>query len=396
MDKYDLLEAMSGIRDEYIEEAAPPGAYREPAQKIVSGETAAAAASRGKEKKNPENKKAAAGKRGRLLRMQRWTAFAAALLCLSVLLPNLLPGGSTAFRNVPFLGNYLRFVSLRPQQESAFTDSDTGGEEMMSAAAEAVEESTSAGAGGGKAAADSAAEEAQEAAASAQAPAQNEMQPSGPRCMASQVFDGLTPAKEEDAVPEEEETEQEGTVAAEAEDAVRQASASAQITEEVRAAAAAEIARFEKSVEVEIGYESLRFVHEVVTDSDTWFCMKVHVCTSASDGYDQVVHFNFDKRDGTVKWLDDLFPAGSDYVSLFTENIRTQMQSRMKEDPESEYWVTPGENPEESFDSISQDQDYYINAQGDLVICFDEMEAAPLYMGTLEFTIPAEIVAGAK
>ena len=40
------------------------------------------------------------------------------------------------------------------------------------------------------------------------------------------------------------------------------------------------------------------------------------------------------------------------------------------------------------FTSIRPDQSFYINADGALVLVFDKYEAAPGYMGVVEFTIP--------
>ena len=121
--------------------------------------------------------------------------------------------------------------------------------------------------------------------------------------------------------------------------------------------------------------------------------MSVLAYTSFADGYEEVTHFNIDKRTGEWARLADLFPAGTDYVTPVSENIKAQMRAQMDADPEVEYWLEFEEEPESVFEAISPDQDYYISDAGELVICFNEMEAAPLYMGTLEFTIPADVTA---
>ena len=63
----------------------------------------------------------------------------------------------------------------------------------------------------------------------------------------------------------------------------------------------------------------------------------------------------------------------------------------MEEDSYVQYSLDSSENPETDFKSIRPDQDYYINEDGNLVICFDIEEVAPLYMGAAEFIIPQEI-----
>ena len=70
MDKFDILEAMSGIRDEYIEDAAafPNQAVQSEEQNVPL-----------------ENKRGKDPKRPKILRLQRWAATAAALLCVCVI-----------------------------------------------------------------------------------------------------------------------------------------------------------------------------------------------------------------------------------------------------------------------------------------------------------------------
>ena len=71
MDKYDLLEAMSGIRDEYVEEASGLQADQET---------------------GPEKQKSLSGRP--VSRVRR-------------------PAASSAFQDLPFLGNYFRLVTIR-------------------------------------------------------------------------------------------------------------------------------------------------------------------------------------------------------------------------------------------------------------------------------------------
>ena len=44
------------------------------------------------------------------------------------------------------------------------------------------------------------------------------------------------------------------------------------------------------------------------------------------------------------------------------------------------------------FKGISKNQSYYINKQGELVICFDQFEVAPGYMGNPTFTIKNDLL----
>ena len=44
-----------------------------------------------------------------------------------------------------------------------------------------------------------------------------------------------------------------------------------------------------------------------------------------------------------------------------------------------------------NFKELTGDESFYFAQDGSLVICFDEYEVAPGYMGAVEFTIPREI-----
>ena len=72
------------------------------------------------------------------------------------------------------------------------------------------------------------------------------------------------------------------------------------------------------------------------------------------------------------------------------------MRAQMAENPEIEYWIDSEEDPEYDFSRIREDQDFYIDDQGRLVICFNEMEAAPMYMGTVEFIIPDKVLSSIR
>lgn len=324
MDKYDLLEAMGQIRDQYIEEASREKPGRQ--------------------------------KRRKLSRVHSWALSAAAVLFLSILIPNVSPGASSAFQDLPLFGQYFRAVTFRVYQyqdassdavaqESALVTMGAGEEKMLVMDEEAFEEAS----------------EYEKTAGYAEAAGYDP-----------------TSGYEKAPVPDRDPS-------------ASAALAAADITEEIRRMAQERIAEFEKSVEEESGYHSLRFLHRTVTDTDDWYCMEILCYTSSADGFEEVVHFTIDKRTGKRVTLESLFDKNGDYIALISDTIREQMRSQMAADPEVEYWIDSGEDPEMDFQKIREDQDFYINSDGDLVICFNELEAAPMYMGCLEFVIPEEI-----
>ena len=163
------------------------------------------------------------------------------------------------------------------------------------------------------------------------------------------------------------------------------------LSEDIRDKAQAKISDFEKYVSDETGYESLRFVHEIAAETEDLLSIRVTSSTEEDDNYLQTNHFVFDKSTGNSLPLRSLFGKDVDYITPLSENIKEQMRKEMEEDSYVQYSLDSSENPETDFKSIRPDQDYYINEDGNLVICFDIEEVAPLYMGAAEFIIPQEI-----
>lgn len=419
MNKYDLLEAMSGIREEYIadaaafpgQEAVPGAAAGDPAgavhgtDTVLPGPNQEAAATKQTAAEHatagdpPAAEKTAAlrkKKKTAVLHMQRWAAVAAALLCVAILLPVLLPGQGSALRGIPLIGGWFDRGALSTQEmESAGTvqeETETAGEAANKAADQADNRDGAAG-DGIEAESDAqaaAAGEEQEPSAEADRACADPgglcAQAYGADDGGAQAVDGLTSGAEA-AV--------EGTPAAFAAAAVRTSAAGAQAPEEVITRAAVDISRYESGVAEETGFESLRFTHHIITDAGSWFCMKVEACTTPAEGFEETVHFNYNAETGRFTGLRDLFPEGTDYITPISEEIRAQMRSRMEEDPDLEYWLDTAPETGQVFETISPRQDFYIDEDGILVICFDEMEAAPMYMGRLEFRIPEEVTQAA-
>ena len=56
------------------------------------------------------------------------------------------------------------------------------------------------------------------------------------------------------------------------------------------------------------------------------------------------------------------------------------------------YWLND-EIEEWNFKAITDETSFYLNEKDNVVIGFNEGDVAPMYMGTVEFEIPAEVVA---
>lgn len=135
--------------------------------------------------------------------------------------------------------------------------------------------------------------------------------------------------------------------------------------------------------------------YQVLTDNEDIFSIVRIDLRVAGSGAETRKFDTIDKKKEILITLPSLFRDDS-YIQVISEDIKSQMLERMKGESGEIYWVegTPGAlGGGGDFQQIKPDQGFYINPDGDLVICFDEYEVAPGYMGTSEFVIPADVLA---
>ena len=132
----------------------------------------------------------------------------------------------------------------------------------------------------------------------------------------------------------------------------------------------------------------------VKTDTDRIFSIERYV-VKAQGSSDQKLKFDtVDKKNQVLITLPSLFKDDS-YLEIISNNIKSQMLEQMKTGEGEIYWVAaPGQaETSDDFKQISAQQNFYINAEGKLVISFDKYEVAPGVMGSPEFVIPTEALA---
>lgn len=152
------------------------------------------------------------------------------------------------------------------------------------------------------------------------------------------------------------------------------------------------IRQFEDTLSEE-GYHGLHVTQEVVTDNALYYTVKLSVLETEASGYEHNQFYTIDKQTGNVVTLEDLFAEGSDYISVISENIKTQMKEQMAADEGVIYFLDNDDMPEFNFQGITEQTNFYFNERGELVIAFDEYEVAPGSMGAPEFVIPQEVTA---
>ena len=136
------------------------------------------------------------------------------------------------------------------------------------------------------------------------------------------------------------------------------------------------------------GHYSISSTYETVYDGDRYLCLKVNTTLVMASGTEYVKIFTIDKTTGKTVMLKDL--ADGEMLKKISKNIISQMTEQMAEDENVTYFIGT-ETPEWDFNGLDGSESFYFDSEGRLVICFDEYQVAPGYMGAVEFTIPKEI-----
>ncbi|RRJ67269.1 DUF3298 domain-containing protein [Paenibacillus oralis] len=135
--------------------------------------------------------------------------------------------------------------------------------------------------------------------------------------------------------------------------------------------------------------------YEVKTNNERILSIGRYVVHTAASGNETFQYDTVDKQKKVLITLPSLFKDDS-YIEVISKYIKEQMIQQMKNDPNMIYWVSyPGGEevmPQDEFKGITEDQNFYINNEGKLVIAFNEYEVAPGVMGVVEFIIPTDVI----
>ena len=152
------------------------------------------------------------------------------------------------------------------------------------------------------------------------------------------------------------------------------------------------IEEFKERMKDQEGYQDVIVKSEQITTTPDYFVLKLICYQGAGSGAEWDYYYTVDLKTGERLQLADLFQEGADYATPISESIKKQMRERMREDENVSYWIDEEEFPDMNFVSIKPEEDFYINDKGNLVICFDEGDVAPMYMGCVSFEIPKDVV----
>jgi len=156
-----------------------------------------------------------------------------------------------------------------------------------------------------------------------------------------------------------------------------------QVNEDIETLTQGLVDDFIKEAEENDGdYKMLSVKYETVTDTDKYYTVKVTYVVASADGVVNCKYFTVDKETGEQIKLTDITAN----TQAINEEIKSQIEEQQASDATVSYY-----DDEDAFDEVAEDQDFYINEDGLLVICFNEGDIAPYYMGTIEFVMPGQI-----
>lgn len=168
-----------------------------------------------------------------------------------------------------------------------------------------------------------------------------------------------------------------------------------EINAEIREITDGLIEEFEANLQDEEGYQDIVVKGEVLATQADYFTLKLICYQGAGSGYQWNYYYTIDMNTGERLQLKELFQEGADYITPISENIKEQMQAQMDADENVYYWLND-EIEEWNFKAITDETSFYLNEKDNVVIGFNEGDVAPMYMGTVEFEIPSEVLANIR
>lgn len=125
------------------------------------------------------------------------------------------------------------------------------------------------------------------------------------------------------------------------------------------------------TVDYEVKNEDSNYLSFVIYGNESWLSSEAAAC-----------YYNLDVHTMQYVTLEDML--GKDYVDSANRQIRRQIKER-QENGDGEFFTLE----EGGFESISEEQNFYINSAGNAVIVFEKYAIAPGSMGNVEFEITA-------
>lgn len=126
--------------------------------------------------------------------------------------------------------------------------------------------------------------------------------------------------------------------------------------------------------------------YQIYYQSETTLSFMITTTTYRANVMQEFYMYNLDIQQGKDITLQDFL--GPTYKETINQEIQKQIAQHIEEDEQNFYF--DGSNGIAGFTTINDDQKFYINADGNIVILFEKYEIAPGYMGAQEFIIPVQ------
>lgn len=130
--------------------------------------------------------------------------------------------------------------------------------------------------------------------------------------------------------------------------------------------------------------------YKVMCSNDDILSFYITKSETLADTYQEQFYYNIDLKTGKEISLSDML--GPNYIEIANKSIEQQIEQRMAEDENALYFGFGDDTDMLAgrFTTIEEDQTFYINTEGHVVITFEKYSIAPGYMGIQEFEVLPE------
>ena len=148
---------------------------------------------------------------------------------------------------------------------------------------------------------------------------------------------------------------------------------------------------FEESLERE-ETQALTAKGSLIPTTEQYLVVELACIAAGGSGIQWNYYYTIDLTTGKQMTLEELFLDGADFITPIKKNIEDQMKKQMAEDENKSFYFD-GDWGIDLGEEICEEEAFYINELGNIVICFDEGDVAPMYMGALKFEIENTVLA---
>ena len=136
---------------------------------------------------------------------------------------------------------------------------------------------------------------------------------------------------------------------------------------------------------------------DIIAKTDNYFTLKLTAVEAQADSYQENHYYTIDLNTKKQVKLADLFKKNTDYKTAIKNDIKKQMLEHEKESEDVSYFVSESAEDKKitgfSDDDLVSKASFYLDKNGNIVICYNQGDVAPMYMGALEFTLDKNAVA---